>query len=279
MPQAVPLLSVDLGNTTCGLRLQGGPEATDLGRLDPRAANFAADLASLLAELLAGRLAGPLSPSAAAALSSVAAPEVESAVRAALRETFGERFLADLDAGVEIACRDAHTIGADRLFAARGAAELLGASTLVLDAGTALTVDAVEVLAPVPGSTAERPARFLGGAIAPGPRLLAEALASAARLHAIEPRPGVPALGLDTPAALAAGVTVGFRGAALELVLRIGEESGLGHGSLAVCGGARDFLLEPPLFAESTRVHVLPHLVHAGLRAAAEAHLASGGPQ
>lgn len=267
MPATVPVLTVDLGNTSCALRQHSGDEVRALPSVDPRSPTLGADLAGVLAGLPADGVA---------ALSSVAAPEVQSVVEAALAAYFGEHFLAGLDADLEIVCRDPHTIGSDRLFAARGAAQSLGGSTLVIDAGTALTVDAVEVPPAESQPVPPRP-RFHGGAIAPGPQLLAEALARAARLHAVTPEPGVPALGLDTPAALRAGVTVGFRGAALELVLRIGEESGLGHGSLALCGGARDFLLEPPLFPGDARVHVLPDLVHGGLAAAARTHLAAAG--
>lgn len=252
MSAAGPLLTVDLGNTSCGLRLGTGEHARPLPRLDPRSPAFAKALAETLA---------PLDPSGAAVYSSVAAPAVEALLAAGLRAHFGER-VGTPDCGLEILCRDVHTIGADRLFAARGAVEVLGRSAIVVDAGTALTVDAVEVAGGGRG-------RFHGGAIAPGPALLARALADAAKLHEIEPRPGTPALGIDTPGALRSGVSVGFRGAARELVLRIGEESGLGHGTIALCGGAAEFLLGPPLFPADAQVHLLPDLVHAGLAAAA----------
>jgi len=245
------------------MRLWDEARAQPLEHLDPRAPAFAADLSRCLEQV---------PPEASAVLSSVAAAEVEASVAAALVRRFGDRFRGEPDPGLEIVCRNRHTIGSDRLFAARGAAESLGASALVIDAGTALTVDAVEVLA-------GQRARFLGGAIAPGPALLARALAGAAKLHRVEPRPAVPALGQDTPAALHAGITVGFRGAALELVRRIGEESGLGHGLLALCGGARAFLLEPTLFPADARVCVLPDLVHAGLAAAAGIPAARVAPE
>ena len=62
---------------------------------------------------------------------------------------------------------------------------------------------------------------ILGGAIAPGPRLLSEALArGGARLLAVEVDANVPALGRDTAEALRAGVVFGLRGAVRELVRR-----------------------------------------------------------
>jgi type III pantothenate kinase len=117
---------------------------------------------------------------------------------------------------------------------------------------------------------------FLGGAIAPGPQLCAEALAQGgARLLAVDPRPGARALGRTTPEALEAGVVVGFRGAARELVRAIGDASGLGAAPLVLTGGARGFLLDPPLFAGRDLV-VVEDLVHLGLLDALLDHLGAG---
>src|SRR6185436_227508 len=109
---------------------------------------------------------------------------------------------------------------------------------------------------------------FLGGAIAPGPRLLAAALASGtARLPLIEPRVGAQALGTVTEDAIQAGVVVGFRGAAERLVEEIAAESGLGTAPVVLTGGARAFLLEPRPFTTRS-LEVVPELVHRGLLAA-----------
>jgi type III pantothenate kinase len=245
------LLTVDLGNTSCKLRLWADDTATR-GAEAPTAGGLEDALAAFVAEAPEGTRA---------ALCSVAAPELEDRVADALRAALGAGYLGIPEPGVENTCRDPHTVGLDRLFAARGAMDALGRSALVVDAGTALTVDAVQwARAGVP--------RFLGGAIAPGPDLMAAALASgAARLPRVEPRPRVPALGLDTPSAIAAGVLHGFRGAATELVRRIGAESGLGCECVALTGGARGLLSRPRFLPEAT-IEELPDLVHLGLRVA-----------
>ncbi len=246
------LLTVDLGNTSTKLRLWVD------GALARSAETPTGEgLEGELVRFLDGAPSGTR-----AALCSVACAELEGRAAQALRSRLGEGFLGVPESGVEVACRDARAVGRDRLFAARGALERLGQSALVVDAGTALTVDAVEH---VPGA----PARFLGGAIAPGPALMAGALASgAARLPRVDPRPGVPALGLDTVSAIEAGVVVGFRGAAGELVRRVGEESGLTAARVVLTGGARALLLEPP-FISGRPLEELPDLVHLGLLAAA----------
>jgi len=177
----------------------------------------------------------------------------------ALRELLASediRVHAAPDPGLEIRCRVPERVGADRLYAAAGARALLGRSALVVDVGTALTVDAVLV-----ADTAV----FLGGAIAPGPELLARALASGtARLPAVEPRPGARALGQETEEAIRAGITVGLRGAAHALVEGIAQESGLLDAPVVLTGGARAHLLVPRPFTERA-LEVVPELVHRGL--------------
>jgi type III pantothenate kinase len=154
-------------------------------------------------------------------------------------------------------------VGEDRLFAARGALELVGRSAIVVDAGTALTVDALRA-----GESGER-AAFLGGAIAPGPDLLSASLGSGtAQLYAIDPRPGVPALGRDTREALESGVCVGFLGAARELVRRVAEEAGFRAPDLVLTGGARHLLVELQAPGGGRRLD-LEELVERGLLAAA----------
>jgi type III pantothenate kinase len=133
-------------------------------------------------------------------LSSVAALTGEQTVASTLRARFGDRFVERPDSGLENACSEPERVGRDRLFAARGALEIVRASAIVVDAGTALTVDALRVSAD--GASGLR-GRFEGGAIAPGPRLLADALARhAARLPLVDPAPGARALGRVTLGAL-----------------------------------------------------------------------------
>jgi type III pantothenate kinase len=208
---------------------------------------------------------------AGAALSSVGARELEAALSSALHELLEGRVAAPPDWGGRSDCREPGRVGQDRLFAARGAWEALHGAAIVVDAGSAVTVDAVQE-DPATGGPRHR-----GGAIAPGPRLLAAALASGtARLVAVEPQPGVPALGLDTRAALASGVAVGFAGAARALVERVAEEAGLASAPVVLTGGARRFLEQPGTFP-GREVLVRAGLVHEGLLAAGSAALCEEG--
>ncbi|HEX6885453.1 MAG TPA: type III pantothenate kinase [Planctomycetota bacterium] len=202
------------------------------------------------------------------ALSSVASTARSEAVQRAL-EAAGVRLHVAPDSGLENRCRPPEGVGTDRLYAAAAAAELCAGACLVVDAGTALTVDAVAVEGPV--------RVFLGGAIAPGPALLAAVLAEGtARLPLIQPEPGARALGRSTEEALRAGIGLGFRGAARALVEGLAAETGLAAAPLVLTGGARAHLLLPVPF--TTRpLRVVPDLVHRGLLAALRAAEARGG--
>lgn len=194
-----------------------------------------------------------------AALASVATRAHTERVLALL-EAHCERSFLGPDSGLEVRCSEPERVGADRLYAAAGAADRCGRSCIVVDAGTALTVDAVLVSS---GTLA-----FLGGAIAPGPQLSAAALAAGtARLPRVEPRAGAPALGTVTEGAIQAGVVVGFRGAAENLVEELAREVGFEAAPVVLTGGAREFLLVPRPFT-ARRLDVVPDLVHHGLLAA-----------
>jgi pantothenate kinase type III len=293
MSSRPPLVTVDLGNSRVKLRawpadaaraIQALPRplaARDLAVDDELAAGVYAFFTQTLGAL--GGAAGQRGVTLAV-LCSVAAPEVEANLTGLLEELTGGRLDVAPELGLRNACRSPETVGRDRLFAARGALELLGGPALVVDAGTCLTVDAVRV--------EPRPAGgvlgvFLGGAIAPGPALLARALAQGgARLLAIEASlevaperaPAVEALGRDTSGALRAGVVVGFRGAARELLAGVAREAGLEDAPVVITGGARGFLRDPlALQGGSGWTQVLgpravqeaPDLVHLGLLAAA----------
>ncbi|MFT5284519.1 MAG: pantothenate kinase type III [Planctomycetota bacterium] len=196
------------------------------------------------------------------ALCAVAQEELESEL--AKRLASFSSFQGELPHGLEIDCEFQETIGRDRLFAARGAVELVGQSVIIVDCGTALTVDLAKV--GLNEGDAKR-AIFMGGAIAPGPHLLGEALArGGARLPEFKPTPDASALGKHTKAALAAGIAVGLRGAARELVAGLMEAASDSALPVVLTGGAMPFMTSGEPLA--SRVIEEPELVHLGLLAA-----------
>lgn len=256
------ILTVDLGNTRCKLCVFEHARDGALRTVDETsfATAQALDVGPRLAREVI-QFAARQPDLSIAALSCVGPLALEDEVSAALSELLGARFQRNPDSGLAVECSPPAGVGRDRLYAARGAYQLVRSAAIVVDAGTALTVDAV-------ASGDARP-RFLGGAIAPGPRLLADALARhAARLPLVDPRPGAHALGRDTEGALQAGIVVGFRGAAAELARRVARASGLEGAPVVICGGARAFLLEPTSCFEAPTIESA-RLVHLGLAWAA----------
>lgn len=246
------VLTLDLGNSRLKATLFVGGEVR---------ARFELPVAEVR-RYLPARLAGLQPMPRVAVLSCVAAREREEELDGLVRIALGFPLIVHPPPGLRLDVRSPETVGLDRLYAARGALQRFGRSAIVVDAGTALTVDALRVEEGGEGV-------FLGGAIAPGPGLCAEALERrGARLTRIVPTPGAPALGRDTRSALLAGVVVGFEGAARHLVERVAAESGLGDAPVLLTGGARAFL-EAPLADLGRELIVEEILVELGLLAAA----------
>jgi type III pantothenate kinase len=250
------ILTIDLGNSRAKLALLV-PSAADAAELVGEASFETGPGLTRAVETWLER-----TPEIASALlSSVAPLALEDELAHLLARRFGAEFRRNPAVKLAIDYEPRGSLGRDRLYAARGAVQIARSDAVVVDAGTALTVDAVRM--------GETP-RFLGGAIAPGPRLLADALhRHTARLPLVEPKEGAPALAHDTQAALQAGIVVGFRGAAAELVRRVAEEARVERTALVVVtGGARGLLLRPTSCFGERRVVEDPLLVHRGLLAA-----------
>ena len=105
-------------------------------------------------------------------------------------------------------------VGADRLVNALAAARLHGTPAVVVDFGTATTLDCVAA-----------DGAYVGGAIAPGLELGLEALAArTAKLPRIELRTPDRAIGRDTVSAMQSGTIFGYQALAAGLLARVRRE-------------------------------------------------------
>jgi type III pantothenate kinase len=105
-------------------------------------------------------------------------------------------------------------VGADRLVNALAAARIYGTPAVVVDFGTATTLDGIA-----------RDGAYVGGAIAPGLELGLEALAArTAKLPRIELRAPARAIGRDTVAAMQSGTIFGYQALAIGLLERVRGE-------------------------------------------------------
>ena len=241
------LLAIDLGNG----RLKAGLFAG--GALQGRALVLDyEELPTGWAPWVAG-----LPPFGGAAASSVLGGGALEGTLATVRAPLPVPLACNPDPGLELDVSSPETVGLDRLYAARAALARGLDEAVVVDVGTALTVDAVRAGGAASGV-------FLGGAIAPGPRLVARSLAGAAQLFEVRPGPDAPALGKDTRAALEAGVVHTVAGAAVRLAERVRREAGLGSVRLVLTGGARAFAAAP-LAEAGWEVLEAEHLVLEGV--------------
>ncbi|MEI6255085.1 MAG: type III pantothenate kinase [Planctomycetota bacterium] len=201
-----------------------------------------------------------------ASVHDAAAARLEAAIAelSAIRHRpLRQRRILHGDLPLEIAVPEPHKVGIDRLSsaAAAGLVRGPGRALIIVDCGTAATVDLL--------STA---GVFLGGAILPGPALMARALAEGtSRLPAVAALeqalpPSMP--GRSTQEAIAAGIGWGIRGAIARLVDKARAALGSDTGTevdVILTGGWRGAIRDALPGAIE-----MPDLVLAGIALAAE---------
>jgi type III pantothenate kinase len=220
------LLVVDAGNTNLTLALARGADPATLGPLhralsqrDVTTDEFELTVEDLLR--LDGRHL--------AEVTRIAAASVVPAYSAALDELAARRGVPMVQASarsvpIPIRVDRPDEVGADRLVNAYAAGHLYGRPAIVLDFGTATTVDVVAA-----------DGGYIGGAIAPGLELGLEALAErTAKLPRIELQRPARAIGRDTVSAMQAGTVLGYLGLTRELIARTREELAAESGDLPI---------------------------------------------
>ena len=210
---AAMLLAIDIGNTNITI---GTFRAGALGA-SRRAATVARATVDEVELLLEGLLR--LDDVSFGDIGSIACASVVPALTAHV-ETIArrrDRALTMASAGtVPLAIRvdRPSEVGADRLVNALAAARLYGTPAVVVDFGTATTLDCVAT-----------DGAYVGGAIAPGLELGLEALAArTAKLPRIELRAPDRAIGRDTVAAMQSGTVFGYQALTTGLLGRVRRE-------------------------------------------------------
>jgi type III pantothenate kinase len=207
------LLAIDIGNTNITLGLVSGGAIVAVRRAGTHRSTTVDELELLLDGLL-GLDGRSLDGVTSAALASVV-PEQTMMVEAVANRR-GIPILVATAGTVPIAVRVERPgeVGPDRIVNALAAQRLYGCPAVVVDMGTATTLDCVG-----PDGA------FVGGAIAPGLKLGLEALAShTARLPRIELRTPDRAIGRDTIGAMQSGTVFGYQALVVGLLARIRRE-------------------------------------------------------
>ncbi|MEA3078496.1 MAG: type pantothenate kinase [Actinomycetota bacterium] len=240
------LLAVDVGNTQILIALYEDAEIVDHWRLATNAERTSDEYAVLFRQFIDD-----------AAVDGVAISSVVPRATAALRSMSTKYFKLDpvvvepgTKTGMPILIDNPREVGADRIVNAIGAYDVYGGPSIVIDFGTATTLDAVSAKG-----------EYLGGAILPGIEISMDALFSRAdrlaRVELIEPR---SVIGKSTTEALQSGAIYGFAAQVDGICVRMLDE--LGDSTVVATGGLSGLIAR----FSTTIQHVDPWLTLHGLR-------------
>jgi len=246
------LLAIDTGNTHTVLGLFDGDRLAADWRIATRKGETADELGALLRALFAGEGLDPASVDGVIVSSVV--PDWNGILAATARRAFGHEALfvaPGVKTGLPILYENPHEVGADRIVNAVAAVHCYGAPVIVLDFGTATTFDVV-------GPKGE----YLGGVIAPGLGISAEALFQrAARLMRVDVKKPAHIIGRTTEESVQSGLFHGYVSLVEGVVRRLRAELAVETPVIATGG------LAPVFQAELSFLEAVdPHLTLLGLR-------------
>lgn len=211
------LLAVDVGNTNTVIGLFESGVLRFRWRIASDSSRTADEYGILVRELC-GQAGVEVGDVEGVVMASVV-PALTSAVCSMAETVFGAEPVVvgpDIDLGLTIDYTNPREVGPDRLANAVAALHMADGAAIVVDFGTATTVDAV---------TSD--GHYLGGAIAPGLLTSAENLfGKAALLHRVALDPPERAIGRSTEESLRSGIVFGAAGQVDEIVRRVVEEWG-----------------------------------------------------
>ena len=246
------LLAVDIGNTNITLGVFDGDKLLASWRLFTDVDKMADEYAALLLNLLSHQGLAVSDIKDAALCSGV--PPLVPVFQEVCRRYFGISALvvgAGIKTGVRILYEDPRQVGPDRVVDAVAAFRLYGGPVIVVDFGTGTVFDAIS-----------KDGDYLGGAIAPGIRIAADALfqrtAVLPRIELVAPK---QAIGRNTVSSMQSGIVFGYVGLIEGLVARFRKELGEPAKVVATGGLAEIIAKEAPIIDI-----VDPNLTLVGLR-------------
>ncbi|AXA35900.1 Pantothenate kinase type III, CoaX-like [Candidatus Sumerlaea chitinivorans] len=221
------LLTVDIGNTNIALGLFDGDSCVRFWRAASDTRRTVDEYAVLLEALLA-HSAVDVQCIEGVVIGSVV-PVLSDTLNDALQRVFGRvPFHVTYTVPMPVKNRYAkpNEVGVDRLANAVAGVELVGAPTIIVDVGTAITLDVVN-----------KRKEYLGGAILPGLEMSAEALAKrTARLPRVAPHEPHHVIGRTTVESIRSGLLNGLVGSVDYLIERMWEELGYRTAVIATGG-------------------------------------------
>ena len=211
------LLTIDIGNTNITLGLYNGATLGPRWRLatvhERMPDEYGLQFLGLLSH--AGRAPAELT---GICLASVVPPLTGKVVEACRNYLGHDPLVVDagVKTGVRILYEDPRAVGADRIVDAAAVQRLYGGPACVVDFGTATTFDGISAKG-----------EYLGGAIAPGITIAAEALfLRTAKLPRVDLQRPPTAIGRNTVHAMQSGLIFGYVALVEGMVARFRQELG-----------------------------------------------------
>jgi len=252
------LLAIDIGNTNVVLGVFDGERLRESWRIGTKASRTADEHAMIVKDLFS--FAGLELAQVDGIVISTVVPPLLSILSEMSRKYFKLEPLvvtSGIKTGLTLAYDNPREIGADRIVNAAAAYRLFGGPLIIVDFGTATTFCAVT-----------KDGRYLGGAIAPGLKISAEALYQrAAKLPRVELVRPSGVIGGDTVSAMQAGILFGYAGLVDGIVERMRRE--LGTDAKVIATGGLAELVAPET---KTITEVRRDLTLEGLRLLYEAN-------
>ncbi|HTE85334.1 MAG TPA: type III pantothenate kinase [Dehalococcoidia bacterium] len=246
------LLVIDIGNTSVHIGVFDGERLRDNWRVGTDVERLPDEYALLVLGLL-GTAGIATTDIDACALSSTVPPLTQSFVEL-VRRYFGARTMvagAGMRSGIRILYDNPQEVGPDRIVDAVAAIKLYGPPLIIVDCGTATVFDAISA-----------DGEYVGGAIAPGIAIAADALFQrASRLFRVELVAPPTAIGKRTGHAIQSGLMYGYAGLVEGMVSRMKKELG-GEARVVGTGGYVEIIAR-----ETRAIDVVdPNLTLVGLR-------------
>ena len=226
------LLAIDIGNTNIVVGVFDGEKLKATWRLGTDVHKLEDEYAALLLDLLSMR--GLAFTDIDDAIISSSVPPLVTVFEELCRRYFEATPMVvgpGIKTGVRISIENPREVGADRVVNAAAAHKLYGGPLIVIDFGTATTLDAVS-----------EEGDYLGGAIAPGIVISSEALFEhAAKLPRVELVRPPKAIGRNSVSAMQSGIVFGYVGLIEGIVARMQKELG-GTAKVIATGGLANII-------------------------------------
>jgi type III pantothenate kinase len=246
------LLAIDTGNTQTVIGLFDGTELADHWRIATAAERTSDELALMIQQFL-GFHGFSFDDQIHGVAVCSGVPRITASLRDMTRRYFGFDALVvepGVRTGMPILYDNPKEVGADRIADAVAAYEKYGGPTVVVDFGTANTIEAIS-----------EKGEYLGGAIFPGIEVSLDALfgraAALRRVELVAPR---NVIGKSTVESIQSGTIYGFSGQVDAMVDRFRAE--LGDCSVIATGGLAELIIPHSRTIE----HYEPWLTLEGLR-------------